>query len=368
VRGAVAGAVLAVVASGCGGAAATAPAAAPYVYTVPEAIDDGWPTGSLEDAGIDRVAMEAMVRRIRDANLQGVHAVLLVRGGRLVFEEYFEGWSRDQKHEVQSVSKSFRSTLVGIAIDEGLIPGVEASFLSFFPGLAAYRTPAKDRILLRHVLGMSSGLEWHENDVPFTDPRNDLSAMYRLPYEEWAPYVAARPVAAPPGEVWLYDTGASLMLTDLLTNVSGVRADLWADDHLYRPMGMQEHAGSWPPLSDGVRPRDMAKLGELFLRGGEWRGVRVVSREWVETATRRHLATDGAGWHAGYGYLWWVGSETVRGVSLDCFSAWGANGQAIAVFPGLDLVAVVTAGNPDADTPFALMRQEILPAVLAGAG
>jgi CubicO group peptidase (beta-lactamase class C family) len=365
-RGA-AGVLLAAIVGGCGGTAPTPPAGAPYVYAVPEAIDDGWPTGSLEDAGIDRAAIEAMVGRLRNSNLQKIHAVLLVRGGRLVLEEYFEGWSRDRKHEVQSVSKSFRSTLVGIAIDEGLIAGVDASFLSFFPGLAAYRTPEKDRIRLRDVLSMSSGLEWHENDLPFTDPRNDLSAMYRLPYAEWASYVASRPVAAPPGAVWLYDTGASLMLTDLLTNVSGVRADLWADDHLYRPMGMQEHAGNWPPLSDGVRPRDMAKLGELFLRGGEWEGVRVVSRDWVETATRPHLGTDGAGWHAGYGYLWWVGSETLRGVSLDCFSAWGANGQAIAVFPGLDLVVVVTAGNPDADTPFSLMRQEILPAVLAGA-
>jgi CubicO group peptidase (beta-lactamase class C family) len=174
------------------------------------------------------------------------------------------------------------------------------------------------------------------------------------------------PVAVPPGEVWVYNTGAALMLTDLLTDASGVRADRWADQHLYGPMRMQLHEGNWPPLSDGVRPRDMAKLGELFLRGGEWGGLRIVSREWVEASTRRQLPTDGTGWHAGYGYLWWTGTETLRGSRVDSYAAWGAHGQAIAVFPGLDLVVVVTAGNPNANAPFNLMRESILPAVLAG--
>jgi CubicO group peptidase (beta-lactamase class C family) len=350
----------------CGGSTTpTEVEAPPYVYRVPEATDDGWPTAALADVGLDRGVFEAIVERTRRDEDLALHSVLLVRDGYLVLEEYLRGWNRSRKHEVQSVSKSFRSALVGIAIDQGLIEGVDVPFLSFFPEHATLRTPQKDQILLRHVLTMSSGLEWHESDIAFGSPGNDLSTMYDLSYPEWAPYLLSRPMAAPPGDVWVYNTGASLMLTDLITNVTGVRADSWADEVLYGPMRMQLHAGNWPPLADGLRPRDMAKLGELYRRGGEWDGVRVLPTTWVEESTRRHHRTPNSGWRAGYGYQWWSGREVIQGREVDAFAAWGGNGQGIGVFPELGLVVVVTAGDPTANAPFRLMLEEILPAVLA---
>ena len=249
---------------------------------------------------------------------------------------------------------------------EKLIDGVDVPFLSFFPEHADLSTPEKERILLQHILTMSSGLEWHESDVRFGDPGNDLSTMYDLPYGQWAPYVLSRPMAAAPGEVWVYNTGASLMLTDLITNVTGVRADEWADEVLYEPMRMQLHEGNWPPLADGLRPRDMAKLGELYRRGGEWGGVRIVSSAWVEESLRPHQRTAMSdGWHAWYGYQWWSGRESIQGQEVYAFSALGGNGQGIGVFPEMGLVVVVTAGDPSAQAPWTLMREEILPAVLA---
>jgi CubicO group peptidase (beta-lactamase class C family) len=342
-----------------------------YVYRTPEEIADGWDTDSLENLPVYLPNLVELIDRIRSENYVNIHSLLIVKSGKLVLEEYWSGFNsngtrieydRNTKHEVQSASKSVRSALIGIAVDHGFIGDENERLFSFFPEYGHLNTEVKNRITLKHVLTMSSGFEWHENDYPFTDPRNDLSQMYDLPSSEWARYVLERPMAAEPGTVWLYNTGASLMLSDILTKVTGMRADYFADIYLYNKMESRNVADYWPPLASGLIPRDMAKLGQVYLNNGKWKDTRIVSEAWVRVSTQKYFS-PGPG--SDYGYLWWHRSFTLPSETFDSFYASGNGGQFIFVFPGLDMVVVFTGGNFNSSMMFQaydMLEDFVLPA------
>jgi CubicO group peptidase (beta-lactamase class C family) len=177
-------------------------------YVIPPALNDGWMTGSLEQVGIDRGRIEAMTDSIRDHPELNVHAVLIERDGRLVYEEYFAGkderwgvpigvvtFTRATKHDVRSVTKSVVSALVGIALNSGSIPSLDRPLLDYFPEFKELQVPERRLITIRHALMMAAGFEWNE-DVPYTDPKNDEIVMIRSP--DPLRYVLSRPIVAPP--------------------------------------------------------------------------------------------------------------------------------------------------------------------------
>lgn len=337
-----------------------------YSYTVPEVIDDGWEVGSLDSVGIDMVGVVEIVRDIFAGEYPVIHSLLMVRGGRLVLEVYAPGFTRSGKHEVQSVSKSFRSALIGIAIDKGFISGVNQRLFSFFPDYAYLNDPLKNSIRLSHVLTMSSGFDWNETELPFEHPDNKLRQMYEES-SDWVHFVLSQPMSDEPGAVFNYNTGTSILQTDIITYTTGIRADRFADDYLYIPMQMQEHAGNWPPLSDGMRSRDMAKLGYLFLNQGLWKGNRIISESWINESVRERMATNmtSIGWLNGYGYQWWTGDDVINGKTIHMYAASGNGGQVIAVFPELDLVVVFTGGCfDDPARPFRIMRDQLIPVIV----
>ncbi len=155
-------------------AAATAlrtPPTEPNVYAVPQEHDDGWITGHAADEGISVGILEEMVDRIRQGGYVNIHGVLLVRNGKLVFEEYFDGWTvsgrpkiyqHETRHEQHSVTKSVTSLLAGIALDRGLFESLDTPIHTFFPDHPGFEDERKRRILLRHVLSMTAGLAWDE--------------------------------------------------------------------------------------------------------------------------------------------------------------------------------------------------------------
>ena len=338
----------------------------PYGYTIPEEIDDGWEVATLSSVGIDTTGVEDVVRLILDNVYPNIHSILIVKNGKLVLEVYAPGYSRTAKHEVQSASKSFRSALIGIAMDKGFIEGVGEKLFSFFPDYAYLNDTEKDKILLKHLLTMSSGFDWNESTLPYDHPDNKLRQMYEES-SDWVYFVLSQPMADDPGTVFNYNTGASLLQTDILTNTTGVRADRFADDNLYIPMQMQEHSGNWPPLSDGVRSRDMAKFGYLFLNLGEWQGKQIISKKWVVESIKKRITTyvTSIGWLTGYGYQWWTGDDVINGTTIHMYAAWGNGGQVIAVFSELDLVVVFTGGCfDDASRPFKILRDRLIPVIV----
>jgi CubicO group peptidase (beta-lactamase class C family) len=349
----------------------------------PEDIGDGWPLAAPGEVGLDGDTLgglEALLAEWPDAN---VHAVVVARRGKLVFERYFTGkdhrwmqppavtrFSPTEKHDVRSISKSVTALLVGIAVGDGSFPPLDASVLDSFPEHAELRTPEKARIDFRHLLTMSAGLAWDEGR-PWTDPANNERLLVEAadPYR----YALEQPVARPPGELFNYCGGATTLLGGALARAVGQKADAYARDRLFAPLGITDF--EWLPFTSHpdpavfgalrLRPRDLAKVGQLLASDGLWGGARVLPSGWVAESTRPRLNTDGLLY---YGYHWWLGRSLHGGRDLAWTGGLGNGGQRLYVVPGLDLVVAVNAaqyGSPLQGTiPHAILNRIVLPAVL----
>lgn len=338
----------------------------------PVAADD-WPTGAPEEVGLDAARLCALDDRLAKSPEMNVHAVLVVRHGKLVYETYRPGederWGTPQgvvthtaqmKHDLRSVSKSVTSLLIGIALDRKIISKVDQPVFSFFPDRAALRTPEKDRITLRHLLTMASGLAWDETR-PYDREANDQRRMIYStdPYR----FTLAKPVAETAGAKWNYSGGDTQLLAGALQRASGKFIADFAKEALFTPLGIRDFEwlkmpGNGEPAADSgvrLRPRDMAKLGELVLRRGSWNGRQVVSQAWIDESTRPHMAGFDFYPSIGYGYQWWTDYEDKDGRRSAWISAQGLGGQRIYIHPALDLVVVITAGL------YADDRQDSLP-------
>jgi CubicO group peptidase (beta-lactamase class C family) len=311
----------------------------------------------------------------RLASTANVHAVLVVRGGKLVFERYFRGsdevpgrlyghrvenvsFDADTLHNMKSVSKSVASLAIGIAIDQGLIGSINEPIFSFFPELSDLRSPEKDRIQLVHALTMSMGLEWIEATPATGDYDNDEARMHMA----WDPcrYVLARPVKAPAGQNFFYNTGALRLLSAIVHKTTKRRLDEFAQATLFEPLGITN--AEWIRVRGDtdaggglrLRPRDMAKIGQLVLAGGRWNGRQIVPKAWIETSTSLKIkATE----DQSYGYLWWLGRSGLKGHDVAWIGALGRGGQSIRIVPEFDLVVAVTAGYYQDYSPQAFQLQ-----------
>jgi CubicO group peptidase (beta-lactamase class C family) len=345
----------------------------PDAAGVPAPRDDGWPIASADaDRLIDRDALRRMADHL--ASDTNIHAVLVARNGKLVFERYFRGsderpgrfygvrvedvsFDADMLHNMKSVSKSVASLAVGIAIDRGLIGSVNAPIFSFFPELSDLRSPEKDRIQLSHVLTMSMGLQWVEA-TPATGDENDEVRMHRA--SDPCRYVLGLPATAPPGQEFFYNTGALTLVSAIIRKATGRPLDDFARENLFVPLGIT--AAEWNRVKGDtdaggglrLRPRDMAKIGQLVLNGGCWNDRQIISKAWIETSTAPKLkATD----NQLYGYLWWLGRSRLNGREIQWVGALGRGGQSIRIVPELDLVVAVTAGYYQDYSPEAFRTQ-----------
>lgn len=340
--------------------AAAAGAASASCGTPPVAED--WPTGSPEEAGLDAARLCALADMLDGPPGINVHAVLVVRHGKLVYETYRSGederWGRpvgvvaytpQMKHDLRSVSKSVTSLLVGIALDRQIVSDADQPVFAFFPDMASLRTPEKERITLRHLLTMASGLAWNE-ERPYDRPTNDDSRMnYSTnPYR----FALEKPVSERPGDRWNYSGGDTQLLAGVLQRTTGKFIGDFAKEALFEPLGIRDFEWLKMPgngetaAASGLRlrPRDMAKIGELVLRGGQWNGRRVISQAWIDDSTRTYMRNFDSYASIGYGYQWWTDFEERDGRRSSWIYAVGLGGQRIYIHPELDLVVVITAG------------------------
>ena len=348
----------------------------------PSAGADGWAVATPAEADLDPATLCAVVPRFTEWRQADVHGIVVVRHGRLAFEHYFAGadslygvvtldttFDAGTLHDVRSVTKSVTSLCLGIALDHGWVKTADAPVLSFFPEWTDLDTPEKDRITLRHLLTMSAGLDWNEN-IPYTDPANSEIRMIRSPN----PYRFAleQPVVAPPGEVYNYSGGSAALISAVLKKTTGRSIEQFAKDELFDPLGITAiawyHYGNGDPSAASglrLRPRDMAKLGQLVLNHGQWDGRQVVSAGYVDAAITPQINGQGLFF---YGYQFWLGRSFASGREIDWAAAVGLGGQRIFVVPALDLVAVVTAGlyndNLQGSVPLVILNRYVLPAAL----
>jgi CubicO group peptidase (beta-lactamase class C family) len=341
---------------------------APYVYAAPTDLSDGLSVGTVAGAGVDGASVSRLVDRILDRTYPDVHSILVYRSGRLVVEEYFYGYTADKRHQMRSASKSIVSALVGIAIDRGALAGDGELVTKRMP-YDAYANPdaRKDTLTLRDLLTMRSGLacdDWDGNS-----PGNE-SKVYLS--EDWVKFVLDLPVLDAPGSRARYCSGNVLLAGRMIERATGTALPAFAQEHLFSPLGIRPEDVQWNFRLDAsstmsqlyLRPRDMLKLGILFLQGGRWNGRQVISTEWVTQSTRRWSFVG----DQDYGYFWWhqwVNAATPDGPRrVDMVVATGNGGQKIYLVPSLDAVVVMTGGNYNSNSPaMKIMANDLLPAL-----
>lgn len=341
-----------------GWSAVTEPCGAPLVSQA------DWQTSSPAQAGFDAGLLCSIDAMLDKSPEMKVHAVVVLRHGKLVYETYRPGqdnrWRSDPRivaydpqarHDMYSVSKSVVSLLVGIAIDRRHIAGIEEPLFAYFADSTALRTPQKEAIKLRHLLSMTSGLAWDEERFAYDDDRNDEFAMIRSvnPYR----FVLEKPLQHEPGARWNYSGGDTQLLGGVIQRTTGKFLADFAKEVLFGPLGITDFEWMRMPANGEfaadsglrLRPRDMAKIGQLVLDNGMWNGKRIVSQQWIEESTRTHAAgIDNAIPSLGYAYQWWTDHGKVGGRDLSWFSAQGYGGQRLYVVPAHDLVVAITAG------------------------
>jgi CubicO group peptidase (beta-lactamase class C family) len=340
--------------SGCTGAA-TPTAGTPDWPTT------DWRTSTPEEQGLDSALILDMLQEIQAKQLP-IHSILLIRHGYLVSEVYFPPYTSELKHPLFSASKSVTSMLVGKALQDGYIKSVKQTVLDFFPEIATDKTdPRRKELTVEHLLTMSAG--YGTNTLPNfvgKDAEFDV-AKHLLTYDS---------ILHKPGSTFYYDSGSPHLLSAIIQKTAGLTLQEYAQQKIFEPLGITDTIWQADPQGTTtghtglmLRPRDMAKLGYLYLQRGQWNGEQLVPASWVEASATKHIETTGlmnAAEDDGYGYLWWMNG-------YDGYAAHGFGGQYIFVLPQADMVAVFTSGLPDPlfPTPRQLVKSYLLPAIQA---
>ncbi|MDJ0961774.1 MAG: serine hydrolase [Acidimicrobiia bacterium] len=301
---------------------------------------DEWAVSTPEEQGMDSAVLVDLVEAMIGSD--GYDSVTVVRNGYVVLDTVLHPFPDDTKHHCYSVTKSVIGTLIGIAIDRGLLAGVDVPVVEILSGdVPATVDGLKASMTVEDLLTMSTGLDCR--DSAFYEWEG-LDAW--LASDDWTAHVLALPMAEEPGTRFEYCNGASFLLSAILSEVTGQSAAEFADDVLFGPLGITDY--SWLANDEGIthgwtdlwlHRADMARIGYLFLRSGDWDGEQIVSREWVEASTtpQANLATS----TDDYGYQWWIFD------ALDYAYALGFGGQYILLAPEHDLVVVFTAQRDD---------------------
>ncbi len=345
------------------------PGAPLYVYAPPASIGDGWRTARARAVGMDEAALAGAVRHVIDVDPSSrrpslIHALLVAHHGRLVLEEYFYGHDRDTPHDVRSVGKTFASIMLGAAMRQGapISPQTRVYEAAANLGPFANPDPRKARMTLAHLLTETSGFACDDYDD--NSPGNEGAMQSQTGQPNWWKYILDLPMAHEPGERYAYCSANINLVGAALRWATNTPIVEFFDRSVARPLQFGAYHWNLMPSGEGylgggaeMRPRDLLKLGQLYLDGGVWNGRRIVSRDWVrlstsalqpinEHTTGRDAETfansyvrgaDGYGWHR---LAIRSGERTVEG-----YAANGNGGQLLIVVPEFDLAVVITGGN-----------------------
>src|SRR5271155_288303 len=258
--------------------------------------------------------------------------------------EYHPFYRGSDLHTMQSVSKTVTSITIGIAKTRNdFSVSLDTPIIKYFDAhKVANLDDRKKRITIRQLLTMTAGIEWHE-DVPYDDPKNSADIMEGS--HDWVEYAINQPMASEPGTKWVYSSGATELLAHIFKKATGKNVDDYAAEHLFKPLGMRyfwKHTPTGLPDTEGglyLSAHDLAKIGQVFVKGGMWEGKEVVSSAWIKDSVSPHVAVPGGEWK--YGYQWWL--EPIGSSPEDItWFARGFGGQQLMILPEYDIVAVFT--------------------------
>ncbi|MEM8995426.1 MAG: serine hydrolase, partial [Acidobacteriota bacterium] len=265
----------------------------------PAELDDAWATAAPGDTGLDvgpLVDLVASIAAFEPTELRQpyIHGVLLAHRGKLVVEEYFHGHHREMTHDSRSAGKSLTSVLLGAAIQRGHLDGIDRPVYGFFGGVDAFANPdpRKERLTIRHLVTMSSGLDCDDGD--YDSPGNEDRMQNQQEQSDWYRYTLDLPMVREPGESGVYCTAGIHLIGGVLREATGKSLPRFFHEALAKPLRMGPYQMNLSPSYRGymgggirLRPRDFLKLGQLYLDGGVWQGRRIVSESWVRASRRR---------------------------------------------------------------------------------
>jgi CubicO group peptidase (beta-lactamase class C family) len=339
-----------------------------YAYRAPPARDDGWPTGTLDQARIDRAAMEKFIQTLIDMPMESVHTlevhgVLVARHGKLVLEEYFHGEHRDRLHDTRSAAKSLTATLIGAALHARAPLQLSTPVYAAMNGgkAPADLDPQKRAMTLEHLLTMRSG--YFCDDTNPDAPGNEDTMQDQTEEPDFYRYTLRLPMDREPGSKSVYCSIDPNLALGVLNHTTGEPVLAVHDRLLGEPLRIGNYG--WPinradqPYGGGgvwVLPRDFLKLGQVMLNGGAWQGRRILDADFAKRAGSPLHDLRGIQ----YGYLWWNIEYPYKNRKVRAYFAGGNGGQLVMVIPELDL-AIATYGGNYADRVSLALQQEYVP-------
>ena len=331
---------------------------------------------------LDSAVIHNMEAAIENGTYPNTHSLLIAHNNKIIYEKYWTGKDRtqgynqavikhgkDSLHQLQSVTKSFVSACVGIALQQGKIKSIDQKVFDFFPEYAAQDTGLKAALTIRDLLTMTTGLTWNEEDYNKAGNSEHMMDSAIDPVG----YVLTLPMVYKPGETFIYCSGALLVLAAIIEKTTGKRIDVFAKEYLFGPMGITNY--KWTFANDNnedvieassglyMRSRDLMKFGLLYFNNGRWNGKQIVPASWVKESTTPQTDTHDS-YHDQYGFLWWLWKDYALGEPISIAACQGNGGQCIFIDKENNLVVVVTAGNYRLKTySYELFKDFVYPAL-----
>ena len=351
-----------------------------YNYTTPKFLNDSIEIDNITKANIDSNKIIELTKLILKDSFPNIHSLLIAKDNKLVYENYFSGkdeswgWSlgyakhdTNVLHDIRSISKSVVAACIDLAIQQQKIKNIDDPIFNYLSDYTQYKTPQNEKITIRDLLTMSSGIKWEENSVPHGTSANNETQMEKS--KNPIKYVLSQPMDTLPGKVWNYNSGGVQILAEMIRNVSGLTIDNFADSFLFKPLGIKNYKwirmqsdfssflehyfrkknkSKFPAAASGLRltSRDLLKFGLLYLNNGKWNNKQILSENCVTETLKTQILQDSKSSSTnGYSYLFWTQTSSINAEQLDLVIARGNGGQRIFINKKLNLIVVITAGN-----------------------
>jgi len=360
-----------------------------YSYEIPPKTSDGWEVCYSNDVGLDSAQLIEMVDYLASRYVHQIHSIVIEKNDKLVFEKYFEGYlysndppgsdgdfilyDRETDHYLASVSKSVTSVIFGAAVKAGFITNVDTLLVDVLPQYEHILVGEKAEITLEHLLCMSSGLQWDEWSSSYEDPANDVVALFHE--DDPIAYILSKHMTNSPGDEFHYNSGGTNVLGAVIEKETGMGLLDFANEYLFDPLNVQ--GGLWEKMAGGyyfasggiyLRPRELTKIGYLFINDGYWGDKQIITKEWISESSLAHIQTDDLIPQSdSYGYQWWIMDFHANDRTYECFFAAGWGDQFMFIFPDQEMIITINSGNYAGTVNmsiFAFVEHYILPGLL----
>jgi len=332
-----------------------------------------WTVSNPSNEGIDSIKIDSIHKGISSGEYGLVDHLLIIRNGNLVFNNRYKNnydsiaqlydttnfqynynhpdwhpyYKGSKLHTIQSCTKSITSLLIGIAIDEGLISNIDIKVMKLFDSYnPKHEDVLKDSITLQDLLTMRGGFKWDETSIDYSDPKNSCYILENS--NNWLDYILQLPMDTIPGTKFVYNSGITVLLGEIVRIKTGIRIDKWAEEKLFKPLDITDYYWKISPNGEidtegglYLSISDFAKIGQLILNKGTWQGKRIISEIWVKESTSQHVKPDV--FDEGYGYQWWLSNPQQDDYQI--IMALGFGGQYLFIDHDKNLLTVINGWN-----------------------